>query len=200
MLTSQPSDRQAAACPHAVASTQAPSGTIRPESSATSRKSAGGTAAPSRHQRTRASAPVTLFVSRSTTGWYWTVSSCREMAPCRSLASSSRRTTSACMWAANTSTRPPPLSLAFDMATSALRSTSPGGEPSASATPTLAVIAMSRSATRNGAELIVPAIRSAMSAMSWTPGALSISTANSSPPQRATVSCDGTIARSRRAA
>ena len=70
MLTSQPPARQDAACPHAVDSTQAPSGTISPESSATSRKSDGGTAAPSRHQRTRASAPVTWFVSRSTTGWY----------------------------------------------------------------------------------------------------------------------------------
>ena len=62
--------RHAAPCWQAVASTHAPSGTIRPESSATSRKSAGGTAAPSRHHRTSASAPVTRDVSRSTTGWY----------------------------------------------------------------------------------------------------------------------------------
>ena len=198
--TFQDAARHAAPCAHAVDSTHAPSGTIRPESSATSRKSAGGTAVPSRHHRTSASAPATRDVSRSTTGWYWTVSSWREIAPCRSLASSSRRTTSACMCAANTSTRPPPLSLALDIATSALRSTSPGGEPSASATPTLAVSATSRLATWNGAELMVPAIRSAMSAMSWTPGAPSIRTANSSPPQRATVSCDAATARSRRAA
>ena len=64
----------------------------------------------------------------------------------------------------------------------------------------LAVREISRLATWNGSALIAPASRSAMSTISGALAALSTSTANSSPPQRATVSCGGTAARSRRAA
>ena len=86
------------------------------------------------------------------------------------------------------------------MATSALRSTSPGGSTSASATPTLAVSAICWPATRNGSSATAPASRSAISATSWTLPVSSTRMANSSLPQRATVSCTGTTARSRLAA
>src|SRR6478735_4329330 len=83
------------------------------------------------------------------------------------------------------------------MATSALRSTSPGGSTSATATPTLAVSAICWPATRNGSPPTAPVSRSAISATSWELPAFSTRMANSSLPQRATVSCTGTTARSR---
>ena len=92
------------------------------------------------------------------------------------------------------------------MATSALRSTSPDGlsaapgATSVRATPTLAVSAICWSATRNGSAATALTSRSAISVTSTAPTAFSIRTANSSPPQRATVSWTGTTARNRRAA
>src|SRR5260221_3274203 len=196
----QPEFRQAAACAHASRSTHSPSGTISPESSATLRNSAGGTACPSRDQRASASTPMTRDVANSTTGWYSSASRPAVTAARRSLAISSLRMTSACMCAAKTSTRPPPEPFARDIATSALRSRWPGAPLSAKATPMLAVREISRSATWNGSGAMAPPSRSAMSTMSGALAALSTSTANSSPPQRATVSCEGTVARRRRAA
>ena len=90
--------------------------------------SSGGTETPSRHQRTSASTPVTREVASSTTGWNSTANCCSVSARCRSLPSSSRRMTSACIFAAKTSTRPPPRSFARVSAMSALRISSSAGD------------------------------------------------------------------------
>ena len=95
---------------------------MSPESSAIPRNSAGCTFSPPRDQRTSASTLATRDVDSSTTGWYSMPRLPSSIAARRSAASSRRRITSACMCAANTSTRPPPASLARDMARSALRS------------------------------------------------------------------------------
>ena len=92
------------------------------------------------------------------------------------------------MCAANTSTRPPPDSLARDMATSALRSRCPGCVPAGQGH---ADAGGQRDIPVGDPERLggdAPASRSAMSTISCALVALSTSTANSSPPQRATIS------------
>ena len=119
----------------------------------------------------------------------------------RSLASSRRRTTSACMCAANTSTRPPPASLARDMATSALRSRCP--DPSGVRERDADAGRQRHVPVGDPERLVRRSRRPAVRRCRRSPAALaalSISTANSSPPHRATVSCGGTRPRSRRAA
>ena len=81
---------------------------------------------------------------------------------------------------------------------SALRQTPPAGPSPEMETPTEAVMLTSASPARKGDEATLRASRSAMSAISSALTAPSARTANSSPPQRATVSCGGTAARSLR--
>ena len=172
---------------HAARSTQSPIGTMRPDSSAMPRNSTGGTCSSPRHQRTRASTPVTREVASSTIGWNSTASRSSVTARCRSLVSSRRRTMSACMCAAKISTRPPPRLFARDIATSALRITSPAVLSPASATPTLAVSAMLRPDTLNGSAEMHLASCSARSTTSLAPARACTRIANSSSPQRASV-------------
>ena len=68
--TGQPDSRHCATCLQASVSTQAPSGTISPESSAMPRNSAGSICSPALVHRTSASTLATREVDSSTTGWY----------------------------------------------------------------------------------------------------------------------------------
>ena len=127
---------------------------------------------------------------RATIGWYWTRSSPRSIARRRSFSSCRTATARSCMVTSNTACLAIPMPLARYMAVSASRSRSSGRiefTPPPSAMPIDAEVKTSCPSMSKGIDssrCTRSATREASAAVS-TP---STSTANSSPPRRATVS------------
>ena len=110
---------------HALRSTHRPRGTIVPISSASGMNSSGRSSPRSGCcHRTRASMPAMRCVARETTGWKWSLSSCRSRARRRSVSIPRRRVAAAYMGASKISELPGPRRLARYIAMSASRRTS----------------------------------------------------------------------------
>ena len=150
--------------------------------------------------RASASAPVTAPSERRTTGWKCASIRSSSRAARSSCSTEWRRTAWARRWSPNNSARSRPCSLARYMAVSASRRRSAGvSAPWATAIPTLADTTVESLPNRMGRAKAVRT-RSAAARASVVRTMSPITTTNSSPPRRATVSPGLTVWSSRRAA